>query len=79
MKTCVLFNTINPRQENKTETSKPNLTNFASLFISKGGHIGSFYRKIQSFDVYYGLFCIEYVKISDIISLLNLGDKFAVL
>jgi hypothetical protein len=27
MKTCVLFNIINHRQENKTETSKPNLTN----------------------------------------------------
>jgi hypothetical protein len=43
MKTCVLFNIINHRQENKTETSKPNLTNFASLFTSKSGRIGSFY------------------------------------
>jgi hypothetical protein len=79
MKTCVLFNIINHRPENKTETSKPNLTNFASLFTSKSGRIGSFYSKIQSFDVYWGLFCIEYVKRSDIIRPLNLGDKFAVL
>jgi hypothetical protein len=43
MKTCVLFNIINHRQENKTETSKPNLTNFDSLFSSKSGRIGSFY------------------------------------
>jgi hypothetical protein len=44
MKTCVLFNIINHRQENKTETSKPNLTNFASLFTSKSGRIGSVLR-----------------------------------
>jgi hypothetical protein len=43
MKTCVLFNIINHRQENKTEISKPNLTNFDSLFSSKSGRIGSFY------------------------------------
>jgi hypothetical protein len=72
MKTCVLFNIINHRQENKTEILKPNLTNFATLFTSKSGRIGSF-------DVYWGLFCIEYVKRSGIIRSLNLGDKFAVL
>jgi hypothetical protein len=44
MKTCVLFNIINHRQENKTETSKPNLTNFASLFTSKSGRIDSVLR-----------------------------------
>jgi hypothetical protein len=33
MKTFFLFNIINHRQENKTETSKPNLTNVASLFL----------------------------------------------
>jgi hypothetical protein len=43
MKTCVLCNIINHRQENKTETSKPNLTNFASVFTSKSGRIGNFY------------------------------------
>jgi hypothetical protein len=37
------FNIINRRQENKTETSKPNLTNFASLSTSKNGRIGRFY------------------------------------
>jgi hypothetical protein len=35
MKTCILFNIINHRQENKTETSKPNLTNVLAVSIEK--------------------------------------------
>jgi hypothetical protein len=39
MKICVLFNTTNHHDENTTYTSKPNLTNFTSLFTSKNGRI----------------------------------------
>jgi hypothetical protein len=80
MKTCVLFNIINHRQENKTETLKPSSQILPVCLHLKADVLAVSIEKyrvlmfIRSYSV-----SSTYVKRSDIIRPLNLGDKFAVL